>query len=201
MKEKLLNELAKNGPIDFDLFLSDEGLKVLPELLDEFLQEWKNEKQVFIDKPYEKMEFEEYAKIPRFSYLWQILYCLDSIHTNKILRKVISDFKLKLNKFTNDLAYSKGYYDKIVRIKENKNLNDDQKRILELDIKQYEQRGINLSEEKQIKIKDINQKLSKLEENIRNNVIDERAEFYYEFEDDTSLTEMPKSTLEKMQNL
>ena len=42
MKEKLLNELAKDGPIDFDLFLSDEALKVIPELLDELLQEWKD---------------------------------------------------------------------------------------------------------------------------------------------------------------
>jgi len=39
MKEKLLNELKKNGPIDFDLFLSKEALKIIPKLLDELLQE------------------------------------------------------------------------------------------------------------------------------------------------------------------
>jgi Zn-dependent oligopeptidase len=99
------------------------------------------------------------------------------------------------------LAYSKDYYEKILRLRENKNLNADQKRILDLDIKKYQQRGINLPEETQTKIKDINQKLSKIQENIRNNIVDDRAEFYYEFENDDSLKEMPTSLLEKMKSI
>lgn len=201
MKEKLVNELAKDGPIDFDLFLSEEALKVIPELLDELLQEWKEEEQKFIDKINEETEFDEYVKGHPFSYLWQILYYLDSIYTNKTLRQIISDFRPKLNDFVDYLAYSKDYYEKILRLRENKNLNADQKRILDLDIKKYQQRGINLPEETQTKIKDINQKLSKIQENIRNNIVDDRAEFYYEFENDDSLKEMPTSLLEKMKSI
>lgn len=201
IKEKLLNELKKNGPIDFDLFLSDGALKVIPELLDELLQEWKEEEQEFIDKPHEETEFDEYVKLYPFSYLWQILYYLDSIYTNKTLRQILSDFRPKLNDFVDYLAYSKDYYEKILRLRENKNLNADQKRILDLDIKKYQQRGINLPKETQTKIKEINQKLSKVQETIRNNVIDDKASFYYEFENDDSLKEMPTSLLEKMKSV
>ena len=163
MKEKLLNELKKNGPINFDLFLSEEALKVIPKLLDELLQEWKKAMQDFINKPHEKIEFDEYVKLYPFSYLWQVLSYLDCIHTNQNLRQILSDFRPQVNDFVDYVAYSKDYYEKILRLRENKNLNADQKRILDLDIKKYQQRGINLPEETQIKIKEINQKLSKVQ--------------------------------------
>jgi len=157
--------------------------------------------QDFINKPHEKVEFDEYVKLYPFSYLWKILSYLDCIHTNQTLRQILSDFRPQVNDFVDYVAYSKDYYEKILRLKENKNLNADQKRILDLDIKRYQQRGIDLPEETQTKIKDINQKLSKIQENIRNNIVDDRAEFYYEFENDDSLKEMPTSLLKKMRKI
>ena len=157
--------------------------------------------QDFINKPHEEVEFDEYVKLYPFSYLWQILSYLDCIHTNQTLRQILSDFRPQVNDFVDYVAYSKDYYEKILRLRENKNLDDDQKRILDLDIKKYQQRGINLPEETQIKIKKINQKLSKVQETIRNNVIDDKTAFSYEFENDDSLKEMPTSLLEKMKSI
>lgn len=157
--------------------------------------------QDFINKPHEEVEFDEYVKLYSFSYLWQVLSYLDCIHTNQTLRQILSDFRPQVNDFVDYVAYSKDYYEKILRLRENKNLNADQKRILDLDIKKYQQRGINLPEETQIKIKEINQKLSKVQETIRNNVIDDKAAFSYEFENDDSLKEMPTSLLEKMKSI
>ena len=207
MKKKLLNELKKDGPIDFDLFLSDEALKVIPELLDELLQEWKEEVQNFIDKPNEETEFDEGMKISRFSLLWRILTrYLNYTQSNPNLSKIILDFLPKLKGFT-DAAdwgrnyYSKPYYEKLVWIKEHKNLTSDQKRILDLELPQYQKRGLALSEEKQHKLQELNQQISSLQEQIKNNMTHEKDDFFFTFEDDSSLKELPDSLLEKMKAL
>jgi len=207
MKEKLLNELAKDGPIDFDLFLSDEALKVIPELLDELLQERKDEEQAFIDKPHEKTEFDEGMKISRFSLLWRILFNhLDRMVKNPQLKQIITDFTPKVKAFSDDPEfvrnyYSKEYYEKLLWIKEHKNLTSEQKRILDLELPKYQQRGLQLSPEDQATLKELNQQIATIQNTIRENFTGERSDFMYTFEDDSSLQEMPKASLEQLKAL
>ena len=207
MKEKLLNQLAKDGPLDFDLFLSDEALKVIPELLDELLQELKDKEQAFIDKPHEETEFDEGMKISRFSLLWRILFNhLDRMVKNPQLKQIITDFTPKLKAFSDDPEfvrnyYSKEYYEKLLWIKEHKNLTSEQKRILDLELPKYQQRGLQLSPEDQATLKELNQQIATIQNTIRENFTGERSDFMYTFEDDASLQEMPKDSLEQLKAL
>ena len=65
-------------------------------------------------------------------------------------------------------------------------LNADQIRILELEIKYFKQRGIDLDEKIQEQIKEINKKISEISEKIQNNVTDEQSHFLINFPDNKS---------------
>ncbi len=201
MKDKLLKELKKESFPDFSLFLDNKALNEIPELLQELLQERKNYISNFIKKNNEDIKFDDLIHESLLSYLRRILNHLNKTENNPKIRNIISEFRPKIEDFENELSYSEKYYNKILRMYKNIKLNDDQKRILELEIKSYKQRGINLSKEKQSKIKQINKKISKIAENYQRNIIDDQSEFIYYFKDDSTLKELPKIQLEKAKSL
>ena len=139
MKDILLEELKKESFPNLSLFLKDEALKELPKLLEELLDERKNEIDSFLRKKNENIKFDDLIHESLLSYLRTILHNLNQTNQNLELRNIISKFRSKIEDFENQLAYSKKYYNKILRIKNNLSLNSDQKRILELKIKDYKQ--------------------------------------------------------------
>ena len=137
MKNILLNELKKESFPDFSIFLQEKSLKVIPDLLEELLQERKNKIKLFLKKKNSEIQFDDLIDKSLLSYLRKILNHLDNVENNSKLRNIVSNFRPKMEDFYNELSYSKKYYEKILRIQKNLTLNDDQKRILELRIKDY----------------------------------------------------------------
>ena len=201
MKSTLLNELKKEKFPDFSMFLQDKSLEIIPDLLEELLQERKNWIKSFLKKKNSEIQFDDLIDKCLLSYLRDILNYLDKVENNQKIRDIISNFRPKIEDFYNELDYSKKYYEKILRIQKNLTLNDDQKRILELRIKDYKNIWIELPKKQQLKIKQINKKLSKIWEKCEHNVMDEQSEFIYYFDDDSTLKEMPKIQLDKAKAL
>ena len=137
MKNILLNELKKESFPDFSIFLQEKSLKIIPDLLEELLQERKNKIKLFLKKKNSEIQFDDLIDKSLLSYLRKILNHLDNVENNSKLRNIVSNFRPKMEDFYNELSYSKKYYEKILRIQKNLTLNDDQKRILELRIKDY----------------------------------------------------------------
>ena len=137
MKNQLINELKKESFPDFSIFLQEKSLKIIPDLLDELLQERKNKIKLFLKKKNNEIQFDDLIDKSLLSYLRKILNHLDNVENNSKLRNIVSNFRPKMEDFYNELSYSKKYYKKILRIQKNLTLNDDQKRILELRIKDY----------------------------------------------------------------
>lgn len=90
------------------------------------------------------------------------------------------------------MAYNTRLYEMYMYCSENCKLSQEQKRILEKTLKAYKIRGITLSEEKQKRLKDISQKLSKLSQQFSNNVLDDRKQFEYIITDGALIREMPE---------
>lgn len=201
MKKVLLEELNKESFPNLSLFIEKQALEDMPSLLEELLKEKKNEIEKFLQKKNEDILFEDLSDNSLLSYLWRILTHLNQVENNLKLRKIIEEFRPKIEDFYNELAYSKEYYNKILRIQSNLSLNKDQKRILKLKIKAYKQRGIDLPDDQQLRIKQINKELSQTWENFKNNIVDDQSEFIYYFEDDSTLKELPKIQLEKAKSL
>ena len=153
MKNILLNELKKESFPDFSIFLQEKSLKIIPDLLEELLQERKNKIKLFLKKKNNEIQFDDLIDKSLLSYLRKILNHLDNVENNSKLRNIVSNFRPKMEDFYNELSYSKKYYEKILRIQKNLTLNDDQKRILELRIKDYKNIWIELPKKEQLKIK------------------------------------------------
>ena len=201
MKDKLIAELKKNWIPDFSLFRQKEAFSVLPELLDDLLREEKEKFEALIQKKGNELQFSDFVESSDFDYLWRIINHLDNCYNESELRNIISDFRPHLQDLVNEQQYSKEYYEKLLWMRDNYPLDADQKRIIELWIKNYQQRGIDLPQNQQEEIKKINKEYSKQSEIFQHNVVDDQAGFLYHLEDDSTLKEMPKSTLEKAEKL
>jgi peptidyl-dipeptidase Dcp len=154
-----------------------------------------------IQKRETELEFSDFVEPSDFDYLWRIINHLDNCYNESELRNIISCFRPRLQDLVNEQQYSKGYYRKLLWMKDNYPLDDDQKRIIALWIKNYKQRGIDLPQNKQDEIKNINKEYSKQSEIFQHNVVDDQAGFLYHLEDDSTLKEMPKATLEKAKKI
>ena len=195
MKEELINELKKWWIPNLKLFIKQESLAILPELLKELLQKEKDEFNTLINKDNTNIKFDDFIEDSLLDYLWRILNHLDSCYNVPELRDIIANFRPDLEDLVNEEAYSYPYYEKLLWMRDHLQLDADQKRILGLWIKNYQQRWIDLPEEKQNLLKDLNKQYSEKAEKYQHNVVDAQASFSYELKDVDSLNEMPKDLL------
>jgi len=155
----------------------------------------EEEKKDFYDTLETKEEAISFETFNDFSYLdvyFSFLEHLDSVKSGEKIRKIIEDFEPKYIDFSNEVAYSKKYYSLLKYCLKNCQLDMEQKRIIEKSIEYYQKRGIHLDEEKQKRLKEINQELSKMQQDFEHNVMDDELEFSYFFEDDSLIKEMPE---------
>lgn len=197
MKAKLLNELSKKWIPNLSLFIEPEALNVMPELLDNLLNEDKQWFNNLLAKNNEDLVFDDIICDSKFLYLWSILNTLLSIWNDWGLRDIVLNFIWKFQDFCNEKDYSVEYYNKLVWMDDNMQLDEEQKRLLYLMIREYKNRWINLSVEKQEKIKELNKELVELWEKFQNNLKDEQSQFSYHFSDDSSIKDLPNALLEK----
>ncbi|PIE85509.1 hypothetical protein CSA08_01705, partial [Candidatus Gracilibacteria bacterium] len=195
IKQNILLELEKKGIPDLEFLFSKEVLDVSQELLEEMLEEEKNifrEKLKIKDKDINFSVFDDFSML---DYFFSLLYHLFYVRDNEQIRAIINSFEPKYIDFGNEISFSKRYYEMMKICMKNNDLNSDQKRILELNIKSYEVKGINLEPEKQERLKVINKKLSKISTDFGNNELDNEKDFSYNIESDEFLKELPKDVL------
>ena len=195
MKSQLLIELKKTWIPNFELFKSSEALTVLPDLLNELLSQEIADFEKILEKNAENLTFDELFIEGELGYLRNILNFLNSTEKSPEIRKIIQDFRAKYEDFLNQIAYSRRYYEVLSDFSKRDDLNADQVRILELEIKYFKQRGIDLDEKSQEQIKEINKKISEISEKIQNNVTDEQAHFLINFPDNETFSSLPKDIL------
>ena len=190
MKAKLLNELSKKWIPNLSLFIEPEALEVMPELLDELLNQDKQWFSNLLATNNEDLNFDDIICPWRFWYFWDILNTLSFIQDNPTLRTIILNFMWTYQDFCNEKDYSLEYYNKLVWMDKNLQLDDEQKRLLYLKITKYKNRWIDLLVEKQRKIKELNKEIVELWEKYQNNLKDDQSEFSYYFPDDSSIKDL-----------
>ena len=168
---------------------------MLPDLLNELLSQEIADFEKILEKNAENLTFDELFIEGELGYLRNILNFLNSTEKSPEIRKIIQDFRSKYEDFLNQISYSKKYYEILSDFSKRDNLNADQIRILELEIRYFKQRGIDLDEKMQEQIKEINKKISEISEKIQNNVTDEQSYFSINFPDGESFLSLPKDIL------
>ena len=123
---------------------------------------------------------------------------LNSVKNTKQTQKIyaaslpiITEYSTKLSQ---NLDIYKAY--KEIEKKEKKSLNQEQKRVLELNILNFELSGAHLDEKSKARLGDINIKKSKLSNNFSQNLLDATNEYEYIVDDPKDVEGLPQSDKE-----
>ncbi len=200
LKQKILQELNTNEIPDLKFLYSDEVLEITPEILEELLEEEKKDFKEKLKTESKDITFEFFEEFSILDFFFWLLDHLLNVKSSDKVRKIIEDFEPKLIDFSNEVSYNKRFYEMVVYCYENCKLDEEQKRILNQDIKSYKIRWINLPEEKQEKLKKINKELRQLSQKMWNNTLDSENEFSYFIEDDKYLKDLPEDILKTAQD-
>lgn len=196
LKTRVREELTKAGFPDLAFLYSSEVLKIVPELLLELLEENKVHFKSLLEKPIDSITFDDLNTPNPLKYLFGLLNHLDGVHKSEISEKIIEDFDPIYTAYLNEIWFSKPYYNIFIHVLQNTQVNAEEKRILELEIQEFEKNGINLDETAQNTVKEINIKLSKLSNDFSNNIVKDKKRFSYQILDFEVIKNLPEATIQ-----
>ncbi len=191
IKKQILDALQNPDFPDLKFLYSPEVLAVSEEILWELLVEEQEDFQKKLKIPDEDISFETFEDFSILDYFFWLLEHYQWVNNDEVIRKIIENFEPKYIDFSNEVAYSKRYYEMLKYCFQNGSLDAEQKRIMEKSVEVYEIRGIALAEAEQAKLKKINKDLSELGQNFWNNVLDSQKEFEYMISNEDIISEMP----------
>ena len=182
--------------IEFDT--KEENLQEKKELLEKKLKDTKEE----IDKlkelknhtyksfvtPYQKLLHE-------ISLIFTPISHLNYVCNSKTTEKVYNELLPQITEFYTNLSQDEEIYKILKEIQKDESLNSEQKRVLELEIKDFELSGVGLSEDKKKRLAEINLNLSEYQTSFAQNLLKATDSYKMEvaLED---IKEFPKSDLE-----
>lgn len=111
-----------------------------PELLEELLEREKKDFEEFLQKPNSEITFESFDDEGLLDYYWSLLNHYQMVYNVEQMRNIIDNFRPKLQDFGNYVAYNQNLYEKTKYCFENCDLDNDQKRSLELRLKGFHDR-------------------------------------------------------------
>lgn len=205
LKNKVIKELEKTDFPDLEFLFSDEVLNISLDLLRGLLKQEKEKFEKTLKTPNEDLSFEKifynWEDDDNLWYFWALLNHLSGVNDSDKIRNIIDSFEQEYQEFADFVWFSKDYYDKIVYISENENLDEEQTRIVSETIKWFKLKWINLDEEKQNEIKEINLRLAEITNKFNKNCLDSQAWYEFIIEDFELIKELPEDTLKLAEDL
>lgn len=195
-QQKILKELSNKGFIDYKLLADGKSFSLYPKMLDNLLKESEAEFKKILKVQKREVNFtnvvEKYLEHDRkLGILYGFLDSLDNTNSSDTTRKLIEKFQPKMVEYGHKTGLNKDLFKLFLQIQKQR-LTPDQKRSIELLIRNMKIAGISLPDAQRKILKKIDKDLSQLSMKFVNNSIDSRKEFYYEFKDLKGLEEMPK---------
>jgi Zn-dependent oligopeptidase len=190
--------------VDYAFLSQKEVIQDYENILKYFLEQAKKSFAIILKTPKEKQSFTSIVKA--FLSHDKDLSLLFGFFTNYhhtcgsgITRKIIENFQPKLVDWNNTVNMHYDFYLLLKNIeqelKTEKILKNEQLRSVQLIIEDMEHNGVHLEGETKNQLEGMNTKLAALSEKFSLHVIDSKKEFFYHFDNDDSLKEMPESAL------
>lgn len=195
-KEKIIQELKNKKFPDLKFLFSNEVLDMASDILEQELENEKVKFDEFLKLENSSLTFDSFEDESILDYFWSLLNHFESVESSDKVRDIIENFRPKLQDFSNEVAYNKPYFEKLEYVNNALSLDIEQKRIMDLRIKSYKDRWIDLPLEKQDEIKEINKKLWVLSDKFTNNIVDDEKTFEYLITDFELIKDLPKEVLE-----
>ncbi len=200
VKQKILKELENTKIPDLKFMFSEEVLDIALDVLSELLEEEKKDFDETLKIKNEEITFETFEDFSRLDLFFSLLNHLQNVKSGEKIRNIIEEFEPKYIDLWNYMAYNKRYYDMLCYCRENCKIDSQQQRILDLSIKSYEVKWINLEEKKQEELKKISKRLSELSQKFWNNLLFSQKEFIYLLETDESIKDIPENDLKEAED-
>jgi len=195
LKQKVLQELNTKDFPNLKFLFSDEVLDIAEELLLELLEKEKQQFENDLKLKDKDINFDIFVRKSDLYAFWYYLSHLSWVNDSDKIREIKDAVLPKLVDFSNEISYSKRNFEMLKYCLSNCNLDEEQKKIIEDEIKDYEIRWIALEKDKQEQLKKISLELSELSKDFSKNVLDSEKEFEYFLESDEYLKEFPESDL------
>jgi Zn-dependent oligopeptidase len=148
----------------------------------------------------EALDFSGYT-LDRLS---SIFFNLNSAETNDEIQKIAQEVSPLLSDFGNDIRLNAALFSKVKAVHEQKadlNLNPEQTTLLDEKYKSFSRNGANLTEDKKIKLREIDKELSKTSLQFGENVLAETQAFRLHLTDEKDLSGLPEGTIEAARSL
>jgi oligopeptidase A len=162
----------------------------------------KNQKEIkkILDIKYKNfqnfcMPFFELEEALNFEF--QPISHLNGIANSKETQKAVKKLLPILSDYSTKLSQNRAVYEAIKDTVINSDLTKEQKMAIRLELVDFEMEGVTLDSDKKKKIEKINSKLSQLENEFSQNVLDDTNSYEMIIEDENILSEMP--AIEKAQ--
>lgn len=140
----------------------------------------------------------------QLSRISSILFNLNAAETNADIQQIAQEVSPKLSEFNNDLMLNKPLFERISKVFENQDefgLNEEQLRLLTETYQNFTRNGAHLSDENQVRLREIDQELAKLSLQFGEHVLAETNAFQWQVTDEAELAGLPESTKEAAQLL
>jgi hypothetical protein len=99
IKKRILNELKKDWFPNLWFLFSEEVLDISKELLEKLLEEEKQKFEELLKIKNEDLTFDSFEDESNLDYFWSLLNHLQNIENTSKIRKIIEDFRPKLQDF------------------------------------------------------------------------------------------------------
>ncbi len=128
-----------------------------------------------------------------------IFFNLNSAETNDEIQRIAREVSPRLAAFGNDITLNEDLFKRVKSVYDNRKdleLNEEQKTLLEKQYKRFSRNGANLSADKKVRLREIDNELSQLTLKFGENVLAATNDFELHLEDDSRLSGLPESAKE-----
>ena len=133
-----------------------------------------------------------------------IFFNLNSAETNEEIQKIAQDISPLLSEFSNDITLNEKLFARIKTVynqKEQLDLSEEQKTLLDKKYKSFARNGANLSDDKKEQLRAIDKKLASLKLKFGENVLAETNAFEMHITNQKDLEGLPEGAIEAAQQL
>ncbi|UKM65156.1 M3 family metallopeptidase [Flavobacteriaceae bacterium GSB9] len=133
-----------------------------------------------------------------------IFFNLNSAETNDEIQKIAQEVSPLLSEFSNDITLNQELFQRVKAVYEQKDtlkLTTEQETLLDKKYKSFSRNGANLSEDKKLKLRDIDKKLSTLKLKFGENVLAETNAFEMLITNKNDLSGLPEGAIEAAKQL
>ncbi|MDX1296364.1 MAG: M3 family metallopeptidase, partial [Sulfurimonadaceae bacterium] len=178
--------------VDLDTFTKDleSMLDANRKKISELLKIESKSYQNFV-KPFEMLD-------ERLDQFFTPLAHLNAVKNSETTQSVYSDVLPLLSEYGTEVGQNLDIYNAVKAIKANEydKLNDEQRRVIDLNIQGFELSGAHLDDEKKARLKEINLRKSTLSNDFSQNLLDATNAYEKIIEDEADVTGIPQSDLD-----